>query len=165
MIIGVRDNGVCLLDFQYRKMLPTIMKRVSERVGADFTEQYHPLHDKVKEQLEEYFSGDRKEFDLPLIYSGTEFQQRVWNQLLNIPYGNTRTYMQQTLKLGDEKAIRAVAKANGENCLGIIVPCHRVVGANGSLTGYAGGLQAKKWLLEHESKYSGRARQQDMFSP
>lgn len=102
-------------------------------------------------QLEEYFEGKRKDFDLKLNPQGTEFQQKVWKALLEIPYGKTVSYMDQTKKLGDIKAIRAVASANGKNPLWIVVPCHRVIGTNGSLTGYAGGLSRKKWLLEHES--------------
>lgn len=102
-------------------------------------------------QLREYFNGNRKEFDLNLNPQGTDFQQRVWKGLLDIPYGKTRSYLQLSKTLGDVKAIRAVAAANGKNPLWIIVPCHRVIGSDGSLTGYAGGLHRKKWLIEHES--------------
>lgn len=102
-------------------------------------------------QLNEYFSGQRTEFDLKLNPQGTEFQQKVWRELLNIPFGKTVSYMDITKKLGDVKAIRAVASANGKNPLWIVVPCHRVIGTDGSLTGYAGGLWRKKWLIEHES--------------
>ncbi|MEL1255602.1 methylated-DNA--[protein]-cysteine S-methyltransferase [Flavobacterium sp. DGU38] len=102
-------------------------------------------------QLNEYFEGKRTDFDLKLNPQGTEFQQKVWKALLEIPYGKTVSYMDQTKKLGDVKAIRAVASANGKNPLWIVVPCHRVIGTNGSLTGYAGEIWRKKWLLEHES--------------
>ncbi len=102
-------------------------------------------------QLGEYFEGKRTDFNLKLNPKGTEFQQKVWKALLEIPYGKTISYMDQTKKLGDVKAIRAVASANGKNPLWIVVPCHRVIGTNGSLTGYAGGLSRKKWLLEHEN--------------
>nr|WP_294927159.1 methylated-DNA--[protein]-cysteine S-methyltransferase [uncultured Flavobacterium sp.] len=102
-------------------------------------------------QLEEYFEGKRIDFDLKLNPQGTEFQQKVWKALLEIPYGKTISYMDQTKKLGDIKAIRAVASANGKNPLWIVVPCHRVIGTNGSLTGYAGEIWRKKWLLEHEN--------------
>jgi len=101
-------------------------------------------------QLEEYFKGERKVFDLQLDYNGTEFQQNVWKSLSTIPYGRTTTYLKQARLLGDEKAIRAVATSNGKNPFWIVLPCHRVVGSDGSLTGYAGGLWRKKWLLEHE---------------
>lgn len=102
-------------------------------------------------QLQEYFKGERMSFSVKLNPAGTEFQKRVWAELLNIPYGKRTSYMKQTLELGDKKAIRAVASANGKNPVWIIIPCHRVVGSDGSLTGYAGGLWRKKWLLEHES--------------
>jgi len=101
-------------------------------------------------QLQEYFEGKRKDFDFKLNPKGTDFQQKVWQELLNIPFGKTMSYMDLSKKLGDVKAIRAVASANGKNPLWIVVPCHRVIGTDGSLTGYAGGLWRKKWLLEHE---------------
>ena len=110
-------------------------------------------------QLEEYFAGNRKEFDLKLNPQGTVFQQSVWKELLNISFGKSRTYLQQTKQIGDPKAIRAVASANGKNPIWIIVPCHRVIGSDGSLTGYASGIWRKKWLLEHESGY----KQQSLF--
>ena len=110
-------------------------------------------------QLDEYFKGERTEFDLKLNPQGTTFQQSVWKELNNIPFGKTRTYMEQTKKIGDPKAIRAVASANGKNPIWIVIPCHRVIGADGSLTGYAGGIWRKKWLLEHESP----VKQQSLF--
>ncbi len=110
-------------------------------------------------QLKEYFNGERQEFDLKLNPQGTEFQKKVWKQLEQIPYGKTCSYLDLSKILGDAKAIRAVANANGKNPLWIIVPCHRVIGSDGSLTGYAGGLHRKKWLLEHESPY----KQQSLF--
>ncbi|CAM2864907.1 methylated-DNA--[protein]-cysteine S-methyltransferase [Flavobacterium frigoris] len=103
------------------------------------------------EQLNEYFEGKRNDFSFKMNPKGTEFQQKVWKSLLEIPYGKTRTYLEQSKILGDVKAIRAVASANGKNPLWIVVPCHRVIGSDGSLTGYAGGLWRKKWLLEHEN--------------
>ncbi|PHS10770.1 MAG: cysteine methyltransferase [Kordia sp.] len=110
-------------------------------------------------QLEEYFKGDRKGFDFQLDYIGTDFQKRVWKSLNEITYGKTTTYLKQARLLGDEKAIRAVATANGKNPFWIVLPCHRVVGSDGSLTGYAGGLWRKKWLLEHEQG----CKQQSLF--
>jgi len=110
-------------------------------------------------QLQEYFDKKRTDFDFKLNPKGTEFQEKVWKALLEIPYGKTISYMDQTKKLGDVKAIRAVASANGKNPLWIVVPCHRVIGTNGSLTGYAGGLSRKKWLLEHENSLT----QQSLF--
>ena len=105
-------------------------------------------------QFDEYFSGNRKIFDLPVKQEGTVFQQKVWNELIKIPYGKTISYLQLAQRLGDVKSIRAAASANGRNKLNIIVPCHRVIGSDGSLVGYGGGLPRKKWLLDHENKYS-----------
>lgn len=110
-------------------------------------------------QLQEYFEGTRTEFDLNLNPNGTDFQKRVWKQLELIPYGKTFSYLELSRQLGDIKAIRAVANANGRNPLWIIIPCHRVIGSDGSLTGYASGLYRKQWLLEHESPY----KQQRLF--
>lgn len=110
-------------------------------------------------QLNEYFEGVRKNFDLELNPEGTEFQKKVWLQLQQIPYGRTTSYLELAKLIGDVKAIRAAAAANGKNPLWIIVPCHRVIGSDGSLTGYAGGLHRKKWLLEHESPH----KQQRLF--
>lgn len=104
-------------------------------------------------QLREYFEGTRQEFNLELNPEGTDFQKKVWKALLEIPYGKTISYLELSKNLGDTKAIRAVAAANGKNPLWIVVPCHRVIGSDGSLTGYAGGLHRKKWLLEHESPF------------
>lgn len=102
-------------------------------------------------QIKEYFDGKRIDFDFKLNPKGTDFQQKVWQELLNIPFGKTMSYLDLSKKLGDVKAIRAVASANGKNPLWIVIPCHRVIGTDGSLTGYAGGLWRKKWLLEHEN--------------
>ncbi|MES2707655.1 MAG: methylated-DNA--[protein]-cysteine S-methyltransferase [Verrucomicrobiota bacterium] len=106
----------------------------------------------ARRQLEEYFAGTRREFDLPLAAEGTAFQRQVWAALLRIPCGATKTYGQLAAEIGNAKAVRAVGLANGRNPLSIIVPCHRVIGANGTLTGYGGGLKAKAWLLEHEGR-------------
>ena len=111
------------------------------------------------QQLDDYFKGTRKEFNIKLNPKGTTFQQKVWNELQNIPFGTTKTYREQALKLGDIKAIRAVASANGKNPLWIVIPCHRIIGSNGSLTGYAGGIWRKKWLLNHENP----TKQQSLF--
>jgi len=131
------ENGVSVIsildsEIELTKKIPAVLK---ESVS----------------QLNEYFEGRRRDFTFKINPSGTAFQQKVWQELLKIPFGKTVSYMDQTKKLGDVKAIRAVASANGKNPLWIVVPCHRVVGANGSLTGYAGGLWRKKWLLEHEN--------------
>ncbi|MDP3359486.1 MAG: methylated-DNA--[protein]-cysteine S-methyltransferase [Lutibacter sp.] len=116
------------------------------------------LQDCVK-QLDEYFNGSRTAFNLKLNPQGTDFQKKVWKELLNVPFGKTRTYLEQSKQLGDVKAIRAVASANGKNPIWIIIPCHRIIGSNGSLTGYAGGIWRKKWLIAHENP----SNQQSLF--
>lgn len=113
----------------------------------------HTVLENCITQLNEYFSGERKTFELPLQQTGTDFQRKVWELLLKIPFGKTISYNDLSKQYGNLKAIRAVASANGRNNLAIIVPCHRVIGTNRSLTGYAGGLWRKKWLLEHEAKH------------
>lgn len=110
----------------------------------------------AREQLTAYFDGSLQQFDLPLAGVGTGFQQTVWAALREIPYGETQTYGQLARRIGNQKASRAVGLANGRNPIGIIVPCHRVIGANGSLTGYAGGIERKQWLLAHEQAHMGR---------
>ena len=116
---------------------------ISKKIPKDLKE--------ATNQLQDYFNGKRTSFDFKLNPQGTEFQQKVWQALLEIPFGKTVSYMDITKKLSDVKAIHAVASANGKNPLWIVIPCHRVIGTNGSLTGYAGGLWRKKWLLEHEN--------------
>jgi len=114
-------------------------------------------------QLGEYFDGTRNQFEFPFLQKGTDFQQRVWNQLLEIECGQTQSYLELARKLGDEKCIRAAASANGKNNLAIVVPCHRVIGSGGKLVGYAGGLWRKQWLLEHEAKMAGKSIQGSLF--
>ena len=121
--------------------------------GADDTDG--PF-DAVREQLDAYFAGELEEFDVPLALRGTEFQLRVWEQLAKIPFGETISYSELAQRLGDRKRVRAVGLANGRNPVSIIIPCHRVIGADGSLVGYGGGLERKQWLLEHEEVTSGR---------
>ncbi len=115
------------------------------------------------DQLREYFNGGRKEFELKLKPEGTEFQKKVWDELLKIPFGYTKSYLFISKMIGDTLAIRAAAKANGQNPIAIIIPCHRVIGNDGSLTGYAGGLWRKKWLLEHEQKFSDGEKQMELL--
>ena len=127
---------------------------ISVTVIDDAIEIFPPIAkclESCVEQLHEYFKIKRTHFDLKLNPQGTDFQKKVWNELLKVPFGKTRTYLEQAKKIGAPKALRAVAAANGKNPLWIIIPCHRIIGSNGSLTGYAGGIWRKKWLLEHES--------------
>jgi len=118
---------------------------------VEISSQIPEILQEAVNQLNEYFDGKRRDFTIKLNPSGTDFQQKVWQELLKIPFGKTVSYMDLSKKLGDLKAIRAVASANGKNPLWIVVPCHRVIGTDGSLTGYAGGLWRKKWLIEHEN--------------
>ncbi len=126
-----------------------------DRFGAPATFGTNRVLERAAQQLAEYFAGKRREFDLPLAPKGTGFQERAWRALLAIPYGETRTYGEQARAIGRPAASRAVGAANGKNPIAIIIPCHRVIGANGTLTGYGGGLPLKRWLLEHEAKHAG----------
>ena len=123
-------------------------KRV--RLAKPLEDNQHPMLQRVKNQLEEYFVGRRQQFDLPLDFQGTDFQQQVWKALLTIPYGETRSYKEIALQIGNEKAVRAVGAANGKNPISIIAPCHRVIGSGGALVGFAGGLDKKQILLSLE---------------
>jgi methylated-DNA-[protein]-cysteine S-methyltransferase len=133
--------------------------RLSSVQTLEMTKSTHQSLQDCVQQLDEYFQGVRTHFDLKLNPQGTEFQKQVWNELLNIPFGKTRSYLEQTKRIGDPKAIRAVASANGKNPIWIVIPCHRVIGSDGSLTGYAGGVWRKKRLLDHESP----VKQQSLF--
>lgn len=130
---------------------------ISVSDGGEISTAIPAVLQEVVAQLNDYFEGKRTDFDFKLNPKGTEFQQKVWKGLLEIPFGKTCSYMDLSKKLGDVKAIRAVASANGKNLLWIVVPCHRIIGTDGSLTGYAGGLWRKKWLLEHENPTTQRS--------
>jgi AraC family transcriptional regulator, regulatory protein of adaptative response / methylated-DNA-[protein]-cysteine methyltransferase len=146
------EEGLCLLEFTDRRMLETELKQLASSLNAEVIQGFNNHIESVKEQLEEYFGGKRKEFTIPLYSPGTEFQRAVWNALRKIPYGKTISYQQQASAIGKPSAVRAVANANGMNRIAIIIPCHRVIGADGTLTGYGGGLWRKKWLLDLEQK-------------
>lgn len=149
MFAVANAKGICLLEFEDKP------KRITRHPYAhlfDIKEGSNWKLDKLEKELNKYFNKKLTSFTIPLDLVGTEFQQKVWNNLLNIPYGITRSYAQQAESLGDIKAIRAVATANGSNPVSIIVPCHRVIGSDGKLTGYGGGLWRKQFLLELESK-------------
>ncbi|MBK7133267.1 MAG: methylated-DNA--[protein]-cysteine S-methyltransferase [Bacteroidales bacterium] len=163
MIAGAVEDGICLLEFSDRKMLNTEYKDLSRylKTNIEAGESIH-FHD-LRLQLDEYFKGLRKEFSLALVTPGTPFQQAVWKELMNISYGTTRSYMEQSIALGNPESIRAVANANGMNRIAIIIPCHRVIGSDGSLTGYGGGLKRKRWLLDHERKHSGQSVDLTLF--
>lgn len=150
LLLGAFENQLCLCDWQYRKMRSTIDQRVQTYFKASFKEGTAPVLDLLMVQLKEYFEGKRRGFDIPINWAGTDFQRQVWQALLEIPFGQTTTYLDISKKLGNPLAIRAVAAANGANALSIVVPCHRVIGSNGELVGYAGGIEVKKKLLQLE---------------
>lgn len=151
MMAGATDKGICLLEFIDKTRLDKQLLKLSKQLNTKFVPGQHPLFDLLEEQLLAYFNSKLTKFSVPLDIPGTEFQQRVWQQLLKIPYGETCSYQQQAEGINHPKAVRAVAKTNGENRIAIIVPCHRVIGKNGKLTGYAGGLWRKQRLLELET--------------
>lgn len=151
MVTAASDEGLHLLEFADRRQLETQFARLVRRTKGVPVPGEHPLHERAREELMRYFEGDLSEFTLPLAPAGTEFQQAVWTALRGIPYGATRSYAEQARSMGRPTAVRAVARANGDNPLAIIVPCHRVVGSDGSLTGYGGGLHRKRWLLDLEN--------------
>ena len=134
----------------------TLLSFVSEEDAGTEKTRTNKIITECKKQLKEYFAGKRKKFDVPLKLDGTEFQKKVWKQLLKIPFGKTAAYGEIAKKIKNEKASRAVGGANNKNKIAIIIPCHRVIGTDGSLTGYAGGLDVKEWLLKHEAKFSGQ---------
>ncbi len=151
LLIGDYEGKLCLLDWQHRAKRSAVDRRLTAFLDAAYRDEATLLHQDAIAQLEAYFARQRTAFDLPLLLAGTEFQRKVWTALMEIPYGATVSYLELSRRLGDEKAIRAVASANGANAISIIVPCHRVIGSNRSLTGYAGGIAVKQRLLELES--------------
>jgi len=151
MVACATEEGLCLLEFIDRRAFVTELKDLKRLLRASIEPGTNKHLKAVEKQLNEYFEGKRKKFDLPLITPGTKFQQKVWQKLLDIPYGETRSYKQQSISVGNLGAIRAVGTANGANRISIIVPCHRVIGEDGTLTGYGGGLNRKRWLLDFES--------------
>ena len=152
MFACATEKGLCLLEFTDRRMLETEFKDLCTRMDAVILPGENKYLDMVKAQVAEYMDGKRKTFNIHLDTPGTVFQQSVWKLLQEIPYGETWSYKQQAVKLGKAKAVRAVATANGYNRIAFIIPCHRVIGSDGSLTGYGGGLGRKKWLIELEEK-------------
>ena len=151
MHAGTIDRGICLLDFADREVLAIQVARLQKTFDAELHHgENHHLRT-LKQQLTEYFNQERELFTVPLVLSGTEFQNKAWKALQSIPYGETRTYKQQADKVGNPKAVRAVATANASNRIAILIPCHRVIATNGDLAGYAGGLWRKEFLLQLES--------------
>lgn len=150
MIAAASDEGVCMLEFHDRKALQKQIQRVQKRFQAQMVIGEHALFDTLQQQLDEYFQGQRTVFDIPLNLKGTEFQLKAWQALQKIPYGQTFNYQQQAEMIGNADAVRAVATANANNALAILVPCHRVVNKSGGLSGYAGGVWRKRYLIDLE---------------
>jgi len=150
MILGSYNNTLCIANWKYGKTKERIEKKLAKTLNAVYVDASSIVIDEAQKQLDEYFVGKRKEFDVPLLMVGTPFQKSVWVALLHIPYGETASYLAQAKRIGNEKAVRAVASANGANAISILIPCHRIIGSNGTLTGYAGGLETKRQLLELE---------------
>lgn len=152
MIIGSFNGKICLCDWINSKRRETNDKRLQRCLSAQFETKESEVVESAIAQLEEYFEEKRKIFSIPLLLSGTDFQCSVWSELIKIPYGTTISYRELAERLGNPKAVRAVASANGSNPISIFVPCHRVIGSDHSLTGYAGGIETKKWLIELEKR-------------
>ncbi len=154
LILGSHKGKLCLCDWKHRKSRTSIDKRLCSSLEAVYEDGSTDVIEKTKNQLDEYFADERTEFEIPLMYVGSTFQKDVWKALLDIPYGKTTTYKKLSVKLGNELAIRAIASANGANAISIIVPCHRVIGTNGKMVGYAGGISAKRKLLQLEGAHA-----------
>ena len=150
-VLEIRSNGNAISDVLF---LNSWKGTKVDEVQLDFVPPKSPVIKNCIKQLDEYFAGKRTVFNIHMAQVGTEFQQTVWKELCNIPYAKTISYLELSKRIGNVKAIRAVGTANGNNSICIIVPCHRVIGSNGSLVGYGGDLWRKKWLLEHEAKYA-----------
>ena len=152
IILASMGNELCLCDWNGMPCAERNLRRIGRYVNKDFRKETSPVIEQTKRQLDDYFAGNRKEFDIQLHTFGTDFQNLVWKALLDIPYGKTRTYMEIAKSIDNAKGVRAVAQAIGANSIDIIVPCHRVIGSNHSLTGFAGGLDKKRFLLELERR-------------
>lgn len=155
MVAGATDDALCLLEFADRRMLEAQMRTLGRRLDRVYVPGTSDVLARVETELGEYFVGERDAFDVPLETPGTDFQRAVWDGLREIPFGETRSYAEQARRLGRPSAVRAVARANGANRIAIAVPCHRVVGSDGRLTGYGGGLWRKRWLLDLERGAGG----------
>ena len=156
IVLASVGEELCLCDWNGKPCAERNKRRLVRQLNAELKEEPSAVLLRTKAQLVEYFAGERRAFDIPLHPVGTDFQKRVWNALLEIPYGETRTYKDIALRVDNLKGVRAVAQAIGANGIGIIIPCHRVIGSDHTLTGFAGGLEAKRILLELEGKEKSR---------
>ena len=163
MLAGAVPEGICMLEFTDRRMLETELKTLSKLLNATIIQGTNPHFNLLEDELKAYFAGKQQTFTIPLVSPGTTFQQAVWQELQQIPYGSTRSYKQQAIALGVPQSVRAVANANGMNRISILIPCHRVIGSDGKLVGYAGGLWRKQWLLQHEREISQKGQTELKF--
>ncbi len=150
MIVGATPRGICLLEFDIPERLDMQFKRLEKLFSASISHGKSPFFAQLSRELSEYFANRRTAFSVPLDIKGTKFQKSVWQTLLEIPYGTTVSYQEQAIAMGNPKAVRAVASANRANRIGILIPCHRVIGKNGSMTGYGGEIWRKEYLLTLE---------------
>jgi AraC family transcriptional regulator of adaptative response/methylated-DNA-[protein]-cysteine methyltransferase len=158
MTAAASDAALCLLEFSDRRMLATQKKRVEAILDSRISSGRNDVIDSIEAELGEYFEGRLTRFETPIVMSGKDFQRSVWGILLRIPFGETRTYGAIAHALGNPGAVRAVGRANGDNRIAIVIPCHRVVGEDGALTGYGGGLHRKRRLLELERSVASRSQ-------
>ncbi len=154
LMLGSIGDKLCLCDWQVESHRNRVDNRLRRMLNAEFEEGMSPVIEMAIRELDEYFAGERTEFDVPLLFVGTDFQKKVWEYLLCIPFGKTISYGEMDARIGMPKAVRAVANANGANSMSIFAPCHRVIGSDKSLTGYGGGLKTKEYLLKHEGALS-----------
>lgn len=162
LILGTFNNQLCLCDWRYRKMRDAIDSRIQKGLNAEYVQQNSPINAESIKQISEYIAGERVSFDIPLLLVGTDFQKSVWEELMKIPYGTTQSYLGLAKQMGSEKAIRAIATANGANAISIIIPCHRIIGSGGEMVGYAGGTPTKRKLLSLENQNTSD-KQTEMF--
>jgi AraC family transcriptional regulator of adaptative response/methylated-DNA-[protein]-cysteine methyltransferase len=165
MLAVAGDEGILLLDFQTREDFDGEVARLKRRLAVDrqvakIAPGDHPHLELLRTELADYFAGDRRAFTVPVVPRGTGFERRAWEFLQTIPYGQTRSYGRQAAGMGAPGAARAVGRANGANFISIVIPCHRVIGAGGALTGFGGGIERKRWLLDHEKKVAGTQKEQ-----
>jgi len=154
MLAGATNKGICLLEFTDTNRVEMQLPRLEKNFSAKITEGDSPFFDQLKDELQQYFSGELQHFNIPLDTKGTTFQMQAWDALLKIPYGETRSYLEQAKSIDKPKAFRAVASANRNNRISIIIPCHRVIAKDGGLAGYGGGIDRKEFLINLEKKHN-----------
>lgn len=163
MIAGATGDGICLLEFSEGRTIVSGLDDLAKLLESEVREGRNKHLRQLKKELKEYFSGKRKEFSVPIVTPGSEFQISVWKQLREIPYGETVSYQKQAGIIGNPGSVRAVAHANATNRIAIVIPCHRVIGSDRKLVGYGGGIDRKRWLINHEREHSGKRLESELF--